>query len=430
MNVSKLDKLLIIILCILLTIIIFFTFIYVDKNKDKNKGQNKTWFRSGSCSSYMNQTTIDVLKKNLIFETDDVEEADIYFPCGYNNIDNEIKMMPHVDEVDNRITTDKKIVFIIDNADQITAKNYLWLNILNYHGYHKAKTLSPNTYVLTLDHKQEDMIRLNKEHVDGKMYILKKNVQRQTGLHLTGSLDEINANKDSFVLAQELLLDSYLVNKRKINLRVYVVVLAYKNTINVYVYDDGFMYYTKKEFDPKDNSMDNHITTGYVDRQVYVDNPLTHKDFARYLDLDEGVSYYGDSEKRHLSDLEKNIRAQNIKISDLVFSRIHKLIADVFISFKGKICRKRDGSDNPIPIYDDYSAQIFGADVAVNKDLIPQIIEVNKGPDLDAKDERDKMVKFKLVDSVMSMLGLTKSENKNSAKNKSNDLKLVIQYNN
>jgi hypothetical protein len=367
----------------------------------------------------MNSTTYDVLTANNIQKTDNPDEADIVFPCGYNNIDHEIKLLPHIGDRSNPKSNmanmaKPKIVFIIDGADEITAKNYLWLNILNYHGYNKARTLSPNTYILTSDHKVVDLARLTLEHKPGKLYIMKKNVQRQTGLLITDKVDDIVSNKGSYVLAQEMLMDSYLVNMHKINLRVYIVIICHQNRTTVYVYNNGFMYYTPKEFtsNPNNTSSDNHITTGYVDRDMYTINPLTHTDFARYLDSAEGSTYHSKSKPRILSDVEKSIRRSGQRISVIVFSRIHELIRDVFSSFQNKIGRSDDSNGKPIPIYNDISVQIFGADVAIDSNLMPKIIEVNKGPDLDPKDERDSEVKKGLVDSIIRT-GLTYTDRNN-----------------
>lgn len=427
------DTVLLIILFIILFIILCYNILYYAGYSDYAAqvdltehmiGSNNTncskrkWVRSKTCSSYMNRTTYDVLAANNIQKTDNPDEADIVFPCGYNNIDHEIKLLPHIDDRSNMKSNMRnkkpKIVFIIDGADEITAKNYLWLNILNYHGYNKARTLSPNTYVLTSDHKVADLARLVTEHKPGKLYIMKKNIQRQSGLLITDKVDDIISNKGSYVLAQEMLMDSYLVNMHKINLRVYVVVVCYKNRTTVYVYNNGFMYYTPKEFTPNPNntSTDNHITTGYVDRDMYTVNPLTHVDFARYLDSAEGSTYHTKSKPRTLSDVEKSIRHSGQRISEVVFRRINELIRDVFSSFKGKIGRSDDSNGKPIPIYNDISVQIFGADVAIDLNLMPKIIEVNKGPDLDPKDERDSEVKKRLVDSIIRT-GLTYTDEHN-----------------
>lgn len=376
--------------------------------------KNVKWSRNTKCKYYMDDTTSKALNQANVEKTTDHKDADFYFPCGYNDINNEIKQLPKVENGDSSV----KRVFIIDGADEITAKNSLWKNILNHHGLRKAKELTPTTYLLVGSQKFNDIKRLESDHYDGKMYIMKKNIQRQTGLKITDDLDTIKTNTDNYVLAQELLQDSYLVNGRKINLRVYVTVVCNKNDVDVYMFNNGFMYYTKEKFIKGDKNADNHITTGYVDRDVYDKNPLTHEDFKKYLDVDE--KYHPSNDKKNLSFYESNIRRQGLMISDVVFKRIEKLLADVFVSFKGQICRKIGTDGKQIPIYNDYSVQVFGADVAINDQLQPQIIEINKGPDLSPKDDRDGVVKRRMFNDVLEVLGV-------KPKSKDNGLILILE---
>jgi hypothetical protein len=404
---------LICLLCVIIALIIneFNTEHMINLPKQE---ESPTWTRTDSCKYYMDETTSKVLDMTKINKTDDEKKASLIFPCGYNNIDDEIKGLPNLYE------KDKKRVFIIDGADEITAKNYLWKNILNHHGLDKARAISPNTYLLTDPEKTEDIKRMEADHYPGKLYIMKKNIQRQTGLEITDDIDKIKRNLGYYVLAQELLQNSYLVSGRKINLRVYIVVICYESETNVYVFNNGFMYYTKQMYVKGDKTPDNHITTGYVERDVYHKNPLTHNDFKQYLDLDEGAKYHSTNNPKVLSELEKTIKSQGLLISKIVFDRIDKLIADVFITFKGRICRKQNNKGEPIPIFKDYSVQIFGADVAINDQLQPQIIEINKGPDLSPKDDRDGSVKRKLVSDVLEILGL-------KSYSKDNGLNLVLE---
>jgi hypothetical protein len=195
-----------------------------------------------------------------------------------------------------------------------------------------------------------------------------------------------------------------------------VVVVCHKNQTDVYMFNNGFMYYTKQKFVNGLKSPDNHITTGYVERDVYHKNPLTHDDFKKYLDMEVGKRYHSTNDLRTLSPNEIVIRAQGLKVSDIVFNRIEKLLADVFISFKGNICREVSDNGHKLHIYNDYSVQIFGADVAIDDQLQPLIIEINKGPDLSQKDDRDGNVKRKMFNNVLEKLGINKMSDDNGLK--------------
>jgi hypothetical protein len=53
---------------------------------------------------------------------------------------------------------------------------------------------------------------------------------------------------------------------------------------------------------------------------------------------------------------------------------------------------------------------LFGADVSINDQLNAQIIEINKGPDLGAKDEKDGKIKQDLMRDVYKILGGFKND--------------------
>jgi hypothetical protein len=198
----------------------------------------------------------------------------------------------------------------------------------------------------------------------------------------------------------------YTIKGRKINLRVYVLVVCQKNNMDVYLYNDGFMYYTPEKFVKGSIEDKFNITTGYVDRWIYKVHPLTHTDFKAYLD----------SERNDLLTIENNIRKQGLLISDIVFNRINKLISDVFVCFKGKSCKTGTKLCNNI------TYQLFGADVSINNKLVPQIIEINKGPDLGAKDERDGKIKTNLMRDIYKIMG--------GIKNNGNDFIKVLEIEN
>ena len=48
--------------------------------------------------------------------------------------------------------------------------------------------------------------------------------------------------------------------------------------------------------------------------------------------------------------------------------------------------------------------QLFGCDLAADDDLKATLIEINKGPDLDAKDEKDKKIKLKVQEDILQLI--------------------------
>lgn len=370
---------------IIILIVLITVYVYYNNNEhytEETQNTLETVFKVNSCPYIVPENIRSVFEENNIKEVVKMEDVNnaksvIYFPCTYDDGDKEIEKMQLKPNIVNR-------VFVIHNADEIVAKQYLWKNIVLYYGLEKTLQLMPMTYIL---YEQNELKRFKDEYDTNKIYILKKNVQRQEGLKLCNSLDEVLKNKNEYVLAQELLQDPYLINGRKINLRVYVLVVCYQNTYKVYVYQDGFMYYTKDLF--KQGSLDfgPNITTGYVDRKVYQENPLTHEDFRKYLDQD-----------RQLTNVESNIKKTGLQLSKYIFNNINTLIKEIFTAYHQKI-------GLGYKLYDQMSFQLFGVDVAIDDKLQAKIMEVNKGPDLGSKDERDGKLKKTLIKDMLDVIG-------------------------
>jgi hypothetical protein len=123
-------------------------------------------------------------------------------------------------------------------------------------------------------------------------------------------------------------------------------------------------------------SFKKHITTGYIDRKVYEVNPLTLQDFRDYLE------------------------SKNNGSSKVWDKSVEKLMGGVMQAISKKICKNKKLDNH-------FKFQLFGCDVAPDNKLGCTLMEINKGPDLDAKDERDKQVKlqvqrdmFKIIDPV------------------------------
>ncbi len=341
----------------------------------KNIG-NKKWRTYNLCSYGMTPVYLDILNKHNITKSYNYD-WDIYFPCSYDDNDIEIKYLKDLNL--SKIKDVNKKIFLIPNSDQLVSKSDMWLNIVSKHGIDKAKTMCPMTYVLYND---SDVKNFQNEYDENKIYILKKNIQRQEGLKITKDKNEIiNGFKNGYVVAQELLQNPYTISDRKINLRLYVLVVCENNKLTSYVYKDGFMYYTKHAFVPDSLDFWSNITTGYIDRWVYDVNPLTHNDFKKHLE-------------------QKNISSDN------VFNNIYKLIGDLILSVDTKLC-----IENAFDFCTTF--QLFGVDIALDENLEPKIIECNKGPNLLKNDDRDGNLKTALVNDIFKVLNVIDNDHNN-----------------
>lgn len=349
----------------LMTIILVIIFIAIimklmnnSLNIENMDADQLTWSK-GNCGYEMTKVFLDVLNEYNIKETNR-DDWNVFLPCTYNNITDTIEKINPVNS--------NQMIFLVNNSDSLASKSDLWKNLVKKYGRDKACEMSPNTYVL---YDNNDIELLKSEYDKNKIYIMKKNIQRQEGLKITTDLNEILNGDEDYVVVQELLQDPMIINGRKMNMRFYVLVVCDYGVMHVYVHKEGFMYYTKLPFEKNSNKQWSNITTGYIDRWVYMVNPLTHGDFKTYLGK---------------------------KDSEIVFDRIYELLKDICLAVPFQLCNGK--FDNNI------SFQLFGADIAVNNKLIPQIIEFNIGPNLETHDGRDSYIKHMVVRDIFKTLNL------------------------
>lgn len=290
---------------------------------------------------------------------------DYYLPCGYNRCESDILSFKN-----NK--TGKKI-FMIDGCDWVASKVGLWKLIKKEFGRY-SHYIMPETFILS---DSEDIENFKKFYLEKKQknsdckFILKNFKQRQEGLRLANDLTTIfNSVGDGFKIVQDFLENPYIVSGRKVNLRYYLLITCYKGTIKGYLYRDGFVYYTPKFF--KKNSMDfkETITTGYIDRKVYEENPLTTQDFRDKIGKEKATKF------------DNNVV--------LTMKAVMKALSK-------EICSNKKLDQHT-------RFQIFGADIAPDENLNVTIMEINKGPDIGFKDEKDGALKKNMVEDVFKII--------------------------
>ncbi len=347
-----------------------------------------------SCPYEKNDCFFDALNTygyKLDESENSVENSCLMIPCTYDVINEELNKLNEKGLKKNKYGDGLRI-FMINNTDLMASKIGLWYYLKSKYGEEIASTMIPYTWDLN---NESDMQRFKKSYDSKKLYITKNNKQRQEGIKIHNNLDSILNAKNEYLLVQELLQNPYTISKRKINLRIYVLMIKdSKGNIRVRVYKNGFMYYTPEFFEPNDPKFEKNITTGYIDRQVYIDNPLTHDDFRKYLD----------DRNRDLTSVENYlVNELGIRLSEYVFMQIYLLISRLFEAYEDKLGTSNDG----------VNFQLYGVDIAIDDNLKPMIMEVNKGPDLSAKDERDKDLKFNLSKDILKSVGLVPYDNTN-----------------
>lgn len=355
---------------IIICVIVIFLFIYsIRKDKrDKQYIKNILVYKKRTTCEYKTGESLLEFFNNfginnynsVINDLDLNLKKTIFIPCTYDDPEKEISEMEK---------TKDNYYMIINKCDIFVGKNYLWNFLKLFYGEQVIKFV-PKSYIM---YEHDSMEQFKKEYDKNKLYIMKKNVQRQEGIKITKDYDQlINGVKDNFIIIQELMQNPFILNERKINLRVYILLVIKNDVCSTYVYTNGFVYYTPQFFIKGSVDIDRNVTTGYIDRKVYDENPLTHDDFRKYL---------GENKAK------------------IIFYNVYELIKNIMSPFQQHLVQFQafPGSTQ---------FQIFGADVAVNDDLSSTLMEINKGPDLGYKDERDKEVKKNLIEDMFNVIGV------------------------
>jgi hypothetical protein len=305
----------------------------------------------------------EIFRENNIKQ--DNQDWNIYIPCGYNNVEKELLSI-QANSINN------KYVYGINGCDSIVSKNKIWESLVNCFGRKEASLYMPESFVL---HKSNDMDLFRKMFKKKNIYILKKNIQRKEGLKLTSNLDVIlNSVLDNYRVVQKYLTDLYLINKRKVNLRIYLLIVIKNGYKTFYVSNIGKCIYTRKEYNNNNFDFESNITSYNLDMNVYKTNPRNFNELYKYV----------------------NDKSNNGKI---LFNNIDTLLRKVSQCLSKNIFQSSN-------IKNTTCFQLFGADVIFDNNLNTYLLELNKGPDMIPRDENDKLMKKKVQQDMFKIVGI------------------------
>lgn len=330
------------------------------------------------CPKYGNTRLLnDVLNNHDIGRTKNKKDWDLYIPCGYNNAEKELTQVKPRDD-------DQKI-YAIKGCDKIVSKNNLWSIIHNTYGRKVASLLMPDTYLM---YDASDMTRFKKQYKPGDVYLLKKNVQRKEGIHITNDLDDIMSKQNTdYRVVQKYIPDLYLIQKRKINLRIYLLIVCRDTQVRCYMHKKGKCIYTNKDFkDPmgaqeKEPNFDReiHLTSVNLDKNVYNTRPHNLEELRIHLGEQ---AYY------------------------TLMDRIVENLIAVMKASKQHICTLASLNKNT-------TFQLFGLDYVFDDQLHPYLLEMNKGPEMSVKHDKDEPLKTQVLDDAFKTSQVVEDDNNN-----------------
>lgn len=352
-----------IIICMIATLCLVYYRIHAIKNLTRPKPLRYCRL-SGLDLMVVSNTTLQLFKQTL--------EREGKYEFTYNPVNANLLFFNLLADYPNLYNTVNQIdacsfIYGLLTIDRFASKSEMYRYLKSTLPEKEVNAIMPKTYLLS----QDDLWKFNQEYDPSKLYIFKKNIQRQTGVKITRNVQHIeDFELEGYVVCQELLTDNFLVGRRKINVRKYVIIVV-KKDVRVYLYYNGFIYYAKALYNAKSSSEDVHITTGYIDREIYDTNPLTLQELYKQLGPRAGR-------------LKQNI----VRTLRTVFQAYAPLL---------KIKESRNAPKT--------NFAILGCDIAIDSQLDVKLMEINKGPDMGVKDDRDGLLKQDLVSQSLRVSG-------------------------
>lgn len=346
---------------ILIFFIVTCTFIYLHKAKEKHITPTK-YIRIALDKSLLKLPMVF----SKVFQTYDFEhtknlpEADLVFFEKLTDFQLLYQYLPR----------QHQIYYTLACIDHMSSKSKLYELLAHNLGVVQSNAVVPPTFLLSPKTNNKQLLNFAND-TNSDCLIFKSNYQQQKGIEIVHKNDLHKFDYSKYVVAQKLLLNTYTIKGRKINLRQYILVTCDMNSkLHFYAYNDGFVYYSPKEFTKKKFDKEIHITTGYGDRGFYQENPLTMQDFKNSLSVVDRRRF----DKSRTSCLKT------------IFTSIHVELQKIEQAFPAA------------------KFNILGVDLHVTRDIKVLVMEVNKGCDLTFKDSRDANLKLKLVEDTMNLV--------------------------
>jgi hypothetical protein len=278
-------------------------------------------------------------------------------------------------------TLTNKIVYAVDGCDLIASKNGIWKLIVDAYGREASAQLMPESFIASdADDLRAFLAVYNPRH----MYICKKNVQRKKGLLLTNNLDLLlQCQYRGYKVLQRYLQDVFLVGGRKLNLRVYVLVVCdVDGSKRAYVHRNGMCLYTNRPYAKgSGHDTETQITSLNMDPALYDALPLDFVDLRRAL-------FDGEAGLPPGVDFDRG-----------VFRPLCGKIAKIMQAALPAMCAQAHLRSN-------VRFQLFGGDVILTDRLEPYVLEFNKGPYMRPMNARDYKLKRCVLEDAMRMGGV------------------------
>ena len=360
------------IILLIIVLLVLLVLIFYNDSKKKNSKNNLYYYRDNFCG-LINK---EIFKKYNILKTTNLDTCNLYIPSSYTYSDREYK----------NVFNKKFYIYMIHGCDYLASKNMLYHILYISLNNSLLNKIVPETWIIN---KKEHIDLFKKKFNENNIYILKKNIQQKKGIYLSNNFEDILENMNNYNIIQKYINNTFLINKRKITLRIYLLIVYKNNKLDFYVHKNGKCLYTTKNYNKfieknlLESDYSSFITSSpnNLDLDIYNKNPHTLKELEEYLTKNK-YNYYL---------LYKNI-IKNIKIIKTCYYNI--------LYNKNKICNNT-------------CFQLFGMDYIFNNNLDTFLLEINKGPNMVPISQKDFKLKYNIIEDVFDKVKFIKKNKQN-----------------
>mmetsp|Transcript_31729 Transcript_31729/g.57450 ORF Transcript_31729/g.57450 Transcript_31729/m.57450 type:complete len:658 (-) Transcript_31729:16-1989(-) len=280
-------------------------------------------------------------------------------------------------------------------------------------------------------------------------YIVKPDGSAQgKGIFLTRRIEDVE-NLSTVCVAQQYIRNPLLIDKKKFDLRIYVLVTSC-SPLRLYLFRDGLVRICTEEYNrPNTSNMD--------DRCMHLTNYSINKRSEKYERDDRESAPSNLGSKRSISWLlawlgeEKSEAAANkmwSKIGDIcamtIISILPILRREYASVFEKKVTMQNPNIDSTEPSSDCHASkphgdetntndatgsrcfEILGVDIMVDNDLRPSLIEVNHLPSWGTDSPVDEDIKSRVITQALSAMNVNAQDKRyyDNAKRKQSRIRL------
>jgi len=220
-----------------------------------------------------------------------------------------------------------------------------------------------------------------------------------------------NDNNNIQYLISKYLDKPHLLNNKKYDLRIYVIVLSF-TPLKIYLYYNGLVRFATEDY-VKDN-FDNifiHLTNYSINKQNpnYKNNLKDNKEISEMEEIEEENEQYDDSSKWSLVEYRNYFKKEG---KEKILDKIWKQIEDVVIK---TMINVSEINSRDLPINKNNNVfELYGFDIFVDEKFKVWLLEVNVNPSLHCNSPLDLSIKTDLIADLFNLIGIVPFNHNNN----------------